>query len=314
MTKGDEQKFILLKPVFQNKIWGGRSLQSWGYNIPDGPVGEAWCISAHPHGDCEVISEPYASYKLSELYGTHRELFGSIDADKFPLLVKIIDAQDDLSIQVHPDDEYAYKHEHQSLGKRECWYVLDAKPGATIVVGQKAHSKDEFSKKVNDGAWDELLNELPIQKGDFFQIDPGCVHAIKGGTMILETQQSSDITYRVYDYDRVQEDGTLRDLHLEKSLDVIDYDSQCPHQAIHPNLDENKLYELVCTPDYTVDIIKVKDKAILKFNDPFTCVSVIEGSGSILGKEVSKGTHGIVLYGVDELELEGSMTVILSHL
>ncbi len=313
MISNIDGQFIPLKPVCHNKIWGGRLLESYCYDMPDGPVGEAWAISAHPHGDSHIADGPYSSYTLSELYSAHPELFGSLESKEFPLLVKIIDAKDDLSIQVHPDDAYAYEHEQGALGKRECWYILDAEPGATIIVGQKAKSREEFAQKVSEGAWDELLNEIPIRKGDFFQIDPGCVHAIKGGTMILETQQASDITYRVYDYDRIQEDGSLRDLHLDKSLDVIDYEAEYPKVAKHPELLPNKMVKLVETPDYTVDIIKVEGLYSIAIDNSFTCVSVLEGEGMVMGKKVHRGDHGILTHDVRELLLEGTMTVLLSH-
>ncbi len=313
MDSIDERNVILLDPVFQNKIWGGRSLEGYGYQIPDGPVGEAWAISAHAHGDCSIKEGPYSSYTLSELYSTHPELFGSLDSEVFPLLVKIIDAKDDLSIQVHPDNPYAFEHESGALGKRECWYIMEAEPGATIIVGQKAKDRNEFAAQVEAGNWGELLNEIPIQKGDFFQIDPGCVHAIKRGTMILETQQSSDVTYRVYDYDRRQDDGSLRELHLDKSLDVIDYKAGYPEVADHPELIDNELIELVQTPDYTVDIIQVKDVCDLSVDNAFTCISILEGEGSISGHDVVKGDHAIALRAAKNLSMKGDMLVLLSH-
>ena len=186
---------ITLEPVFKEKIWGGRKLETeFGYTIPAGPVGECWAISAHPNGDCTITSGDHAGKTLSWLWANHRELFGGAEGEVFPLLVKIIDAADDLSIQVHPDDAYAAEHENGSLGKKECWYVLDADEGATIVVGQRARDRAEFAAMVEEGRWDELLNEIPIHAGDFFQIDPGTVHAIKAGTVVLESQQSSDVT------------------------------------------------------------------------------------------------------------------------
>ncbi len=313
MDSVDERSFILLEPVCQNKIWGGRALEQYGYNLPDGPVGEAWAISAHPHGDCTVKDGVYQSMKLSELYASHPEIFGSSDSEEFPLLVKIIDAKDDLSIQVHPNNAYAAVHEDGALGKRECWYILDAEPGATIIVGQKAKDREEFARKVEEGLWNELLNEIPIKKGDFFQIDPGCVHAIKRGTMILETQQASDITYRVYDYDRRQDDGSLRELHLEKSLDVIDYEAKSPERPIHPILEPNTLENLVTTVDYTVEMVEVEGAFECKLDNPFTCVSVLEGRGFIQGREVARGDHGLILHEADRLVMSGSMVVILSH-
>ena len=204
--KSNARDLIFLVPEFHGKLWGGRRLEEdYGYELPDGPVGECWAISAHPNGDCKVAGGEWDGQNLSTLWADHRELFGNAEGDEFPLLIKILDAQDDLSIQVHPDDAYANEHENGSLGKRECWYILDAVPGAKIVVGQRL---------VEEGRWDDLLNKVPVQAGDFFQVDPGTVHAILGGTLVLETQQSSDVTYRVYDFDRRQPDGSLRELHM----------------------------------------------------------------------------------------------------
>ncbi len=215
---------IFPTPVFHGKIWGGRKLaDDFGYQIPDGPIGECWAISAHPNGDCVVAEGPEAGQRLSELWDAHRELFGGLEGDRFPLLVKIIDAKDNLSVQVHPDDAYAAEHEDGSLGKRECWYVLAADPDTKIVIGQRAHDRAELASMIEEGRWDDMLNEVPCRTGDFFPIEPGTVHAIQGGTLILETQQSSDVTYRVYDYDRLGDDGQPRPLHIEQSLDVVDY-------------------------------------------------------------------------------------------
>ena len=305
---------IFLNPVFQKKIWGGRQLQSeFGYSIPTGGVGECWAISAHENGDCTVRGGEFDSMKLSELYATHRDLFGYIKDEKFPLLVKIIDAAQDLSIQVHPDDEYAAEHENGSLGKRECWYVLDAKPGATIIAGQKAANKEEFLECVKAGRWSDIINDIPVAKGDFLQINPGYVHAIKAGTLLLETQQSSDITYRVYDYDRVQSDGTLRDLHLSQSLDVIDFDAQPMEEAFHPEVNTNEATCLVECSKYTVDTVLVDGDFVYKNNNPFVCVSVIDGKGKIGHSFISKGDHLIVPSGYGDIEFSGDMHLVLSH-
>ena len=170
---------IKLTPIFHEKIWGGRQLETvFGYDIPEGPIGECWAISAHPNGDCQIAEGPYAGHTLSWLWAEHRELFGNCEGKEFPLLIKILDAKDDLSIQIHPNDEYAAEHENGSLGKTECWYVLDCEPGATIIVGQRAKDRAEAEQMIKDGHWDDMLNVLPIHKGDFFQIDSGTVHAI----------------------------------------------------------------------------------------------------------------------------------------
>lgn len=312
------ESIIELVPVFKEKIWGGRKLETeFGYEIPAGPVGECWAISAHPAGDDEIASGEYAGKTLSWLWDEHRELFGNCEGDRFPLLVKIIDAKDDLSIQVHPDNDYAAEHENGSLGKKECWYVLSAEPGQTIVVGQRAHSREEFAQMVEEGRWSELLNEIPIKAGDFFQIDPGTVHAIKGGTVILESQQSSDVTYRVYDYDRKQDDGTLRPLHMQQALDVIDFD-RAPLTSGEVEL-SGPVTTLEQNECYTVDLVRVGEdgcpaELAVETPHPFTCISVIEGEGVVNGREVKKGTHLLALSACDTLELSGTMQVVLSYL
>ena len=239
-------ELIRLKPVLHNNIWGGRKLHDvFGYDIPDGPVGECWGISAHPHGDCTVDGGPYDGCTLSQLWSEHHELFEGAEGDRFPLLIKILDAREDLSIQVHPDDEYAMANENGSLGKHECWYVMDCDEDGQIVVGQRAHDRAEFEQMVAEGRWNDMVNLIPIKPGDFFDIKPGTVHAIKGGTQILETQQSSDVTYRVYDYDRRQPDGSLRELHLKQAADVIDYDAVAPASGDVTAPEENGITKLM---------------------------------------------------------------------
>ena len=186
---------IFLNPVCTHNIWGGTRLnREFGYPIEGDDIGECWGISAHPSGDGTVRNGAFQGMKLSELWEKHPELFGDAGMDRFPLLVKIIDAKDDLSIQVHPDDAYAKVHENGSLGKTECWFILDCKENATLVAGHNAKTKEELEQMIHEGRWKEFIREIPIKPGDFIQIDPGTVHAIKGGTLLLETQQSSDIT------------------------------------------------------------------------------------------------------------------------
>ena len=306
---------LFLEPIFHTKIWGGRRLEKeFGYTIPDGAVGECWAISAHPAGDCVVREGKYEDKHLSELWDEEPQLFAGASGDRFPLLIKIIDADGDLSIQVHPDDAYACEHENGSLGKSECWYVLAADEGATIVVGQKARSREEFEARVEQGAWSELLNEIPVHAGDFFQINPGTVHAIKAGTLILETQQSSDVTYRVYDYDRVQDDGTKRELHLEKSLDVISYDAAAPTSGEVTQLEVDGITRLIENECYAVDRVEVDGTLTRDEVWPFECVSVVAGSGTVAGHEVHKGDHFVVPANYSALDLAGKMTLICSHL
>ncbi|MBE6469745.1 MAG: class I mannose-6-phosphate isomerase [Coriobacteriaceae bacterium] len=308
-------ELIRLEPVFHEMIWGGRRLaDTFGYEIPDGPIGECWAISAHPHGDCRVTGGRFDGMLLSELWEEHRdEVFPGATGDRFPLLIKIIDAASDLSIQVHPDDAYAAEHENGSLGKRECWYILDCDEGATIIVGQNARSREEFAQMVEEGRWSELLHEVPIRRGDFFQIDAGTVHAIKGGTLILEVQQSSDITYRVYDYDRPGKDGKPRELHLAQSLDVIDYGAAAPASGAVSAPEVDGVTVLEANGIYTVERVRVDGAAVLANENPFLCLSVIDGSGTVAGQTVAKGAHLIVPAVLREVELAGEMELIASH-
>lgn len=307
-------EILFLKPVFKQTVWGGSRLGSvFGYDIPGDDTGECWAVSAHPGGESRIKNGEYAGYTLGRLWKEERELFGSAEGEVFPLLTKIIDAKEDLSIQVHPDDAYAGRYENGALGKTECWYVLDCDEDATIVIGHHAGSREELRSMIEEGRWKELIREVPVRKGDFFQINPGCVHAIKGGTMILETQQSSDITYRLYDYDRLS-NGKKRELHIEKSLDVI----EVPYKEAVTGKKSSKgsanawFEELVECSKYTVWKGTVKGKEILKQDRGFMLVSVIEGSGSIGSTPVKKGDHFILPCGFGEEEACGDFTVICS--
>lgn len=312
---------IFPTPIFHEKIWGGRKLaDDFGYKIPDGPIGECWAISAHPNGDCEVADGAWAGMRLSELWDAHRELFGNVEGDRFPLLIKIIDAKDNLSVQVHPDDAYAGEHENGSLGKRECWYVLGADPGTQIVIGQHAHNRAELAAMIDEGRWDDMLNLVPCHVGDFFPIEPGTVHAIQGGTLILETQQSSDVTYRVYDYDRVGDDGKPRELHIEQSLDVVDYAAQAPASGKVTAPEVDGVTELMECPNFRVERAHVSGEKSVGEDWPFLCVSVIEGSGTVraaaagVEHEIARGTHFLAPSGCGELLFSGTMTLVTSCL
>jgi len=214
------QEPMFLKPVFQEKIWGGSRLRSvFGFDIPNDKIGEDWAISAHPHGVSVVENGEYQGQKLDELWQNHKELFGNPTEPVFPLLIKILDAEDELSVQVHPDDAYGMKHEGE-LGKTECWYIIDAEPGAEIIYGHHAKTREELAEMIQEGRWDDLLKKVPVKKGDFFYVPSGTIHAIGKGIMSLETQQSSDKTYRVYDNDSKDANGNTRELHIQQLIDV----------------------------------------------------------------------------------------------
>lgn len=290
-------ELIRLEPVYKEMIWGS----------------ETWTISAHPHGDCKVAGGTYEGMTLSQLWDAQPELFGAEAGSKFPLLIKVIDAKDDLSIQVHPDDIYAAEHENGSLGKTECWYILDCKEDAQIVIGHHAKDKEEMEQMIREKRWNEFIRVIPVKKGDFFQIDPGCLHAIKGGTLILETQQSSDITYRVYDYDRLS-DGKPRELHIEQSIDVIQapFINHSVEQTV-TDLPGAKKTHLVTCPFYTVERYDVAGEFVCDFPYGFTNISIIQGSGAINGEKFEKGAGFIIPSGFGNCSFSGDFVMIASH-
>lgn len=287
---------ILLRPTLKTLIWGT----------------EQWGISAHPNGDDEILNDSYNGKTLSQLWEEKPELFGNVGGDRFPLLTKIIDAKTDLSIQVHPNDEYAGKNENGSLGKTECWYIMDATPEATIVIGHNARNHDEVKSMIENKQWNNFIREIPVHKGDFFFIEPGTVHAIKGGTVILESQQSSDITYRVYDYDRLQ-DGQPRPLHVKQSIDVI----TAPFEQKDPPLNENKsignnIKQLVSCDLFTVWHGIVDGELMIDQNQPFLLCSVIEGDCILNGNKFSKGSHFILPNNYGIANFKGKAELIFS--
>lgn len=308
------KSILFLEPVFKQMIWGGRQLaDQFGYEIPGGNTGECWAVSAHPNGDCVVREGAYQGKTLSQLWKEEPGLFGNSDLDRFPLLVKIIDAKDDLSIQVHPDDAYAGENENGSLGKTECWYILDCPEKASLVVGHNAGSRQELQEMIEQERWGELIREIPVKKGDFIQINPGTVHAIKGGLMILETQQNSDITYRVYDYGRLT-DGKPRQLHVKQSIDVITVPAPSAADSVKSALalPENTMNELISCDYYTVWKLDVAGVMSFEQTHPFLIMSVIEGEGSVDGRRICKGDHFILPQSYGTAELRGEMTLIAS--
>ena len=306
---------LRLNPVFKQMLWGGNRMRNvFGYDIPGENTGECWAISGHPNGDCAIANPEFAGETIASLWRKRPDLFGNLPGETFPLLIKIIDAKDDLSIQVHPDDAYAGVHENGSLGKTECWYVLDCDEDATIVIGHNASSKEEMAQMVNENRWSELLRLVPIHKGDFFQIDPGCLHAIKGGTLILETQQSSDVTYRFYDYGRLQ-NGKPRQLHIAQSLDVTKapFVASAPQQETWTQGDAT-ITRLVTCQYYTVCRAVIEGKTEFDWNVPFVNVSVLSGEGTLDGQKVTKGDHMLLTANYGHMTVEGNLELMYSHI
>lgn len=274
---------IKFKPVFMDKIWGGKKLkQNYNYNVSD-TCGECWGISAHDNGLSVIENTKYQGMTLKDLYKDHRELFGNYQNPEFPILVKIVDASKNLSIQVHPNSEYAKRE--NSLGKEECWLILDAEPQTEIIIGHKALSKDDFIKALDDHTVEELCSSHSIKKGDFFYIETGTLHSIKKGTTLLEVQQSSDITYRVYDYKRL-ENGKLRELHIDKALDVL-------------NIPDKGLVTSHINNHFNYEILTNTTLKSIKAHHHGDYIFIMEGQGSFNKTPVKKGDFLMVTAATD---------------
>jgi mannose-6-phosphate isomerase len=223
---------LTFTPVLRDYLWGGRRLATLlGRELPAGRVAESWEISGHPHGATLADRGFWQGKPLPAIQAALGErLVGrraawALQRHKFPLLVKLLDAEQDLSLQVHPDDEYARVHEQGELGKTEMWYLLHADPGAALILGARPGvTRSDFIAALAGGRLESVLNRIPIAAGQAADVPAGTVHALLAGILVAEIQQSSDTTYRVYDWGRLGVDGKPRDLHIAKALDVIDFD------------------------------------------------------------------------------------------
>ena len=229
-------KPFLLKPAAKDYLWGGNRLNDeFAKGIDLDPLAETWECSTHPDGPSVVASGEFEGQTLTQVLADHPEYLGTRHPDgKFPLLIKFIDAKKDLSVQVHPDDVYAMEHENGQNGKSEMWYVLDASKDAHLVYGLKHDCTEaEIRKAIADGTLLRYLQRVPIQKDDLFFIEAGTVHAIGAGALIAEIQENSNLTYRLYDYDRVGKDGKKRELHVDKAMQVANLKSSAqPRQPL----------------------------------------------------------------------------------
>ncbi len=277
---------IKFKPILKEKIWGGKKLSKILHKKSDkNNIGESWEISDVGE-DISVVSNGVLQGKtLQELIATYKsELVGEKVyqqfGDKFPLLIKYIDAKEPLSIQLHPNDELA-KQRHNSFGKTEMWYVMQADDKANLIVGfKKEVSKREYIKHLKNKTLTDILNFETVGKGDVYFIPTGRVHAIGAGVILAEIQQTSDITYRIYDWDRQDELGNYRDLHTENALDAIDFNTKNSYKTDYIK-ESNKILNIIDCQYFTTNILSI-DKKIKIDNsnkDSFIIYMCVEGEG-----------------------------------
>ena len=285
-----EKQPVKLMPACKEAIWGGHRLKKeYGKESELSVIAETWEVSCHPQGESIVASGPRKGISLRE----YLRLLGPDSAGKglegkeFPILVKLIDAADRLSVQVHPDDAYARRVEGQ-FGKNEMWYVVDCEPGATLLLGlQESCTREELEKAIRENTLVDRMRAVPVQKGDVYFIPAGTLHAIGKGILVAEIQQSSDVTYRVYDYGRLGQDGKPRQLHVEKALDVADSAARPVSgkaEGASRKITGGTVTRLKTSPWFTVDKLDLvgEMKAVCgpETFEAFLCLS---GSGELSG-------------------------------
>ncbi len=277
---------LLFKPILKDRIWGGTKLKTQlNKEIPSKTTGESWEISTVP-GDISVLTNGiYAGLNLNELIEKYPlQLLGTNVNEKFglnfPLLFKFLDAKDDLSIQLHPNDELAKKR-HNSFGKTEMWYVMQADDDAKLIVGFKQKSSpEEYLKHLNNKTLVSILDEIPVKKGDVFFLETGTIHAIGAGVVIAEIQQTSDITYRIYDFDRKDVNGNTRELHIDLALEAINYEVVESKKEYSEILNQSNL--AVKCPYFTTNVITLNGKySKIKNDESFVVYMCTEGAFSI---------------------------------
>jgi mannose-6-phosphate isomerase len=321
MTKAYPLQF---KAEMKEKVWGGRALEQFGLDMPDGAIGEGWMISDHPNGLTQVINGEFAGLNLEQIrtkvgkdwFGTH----ANIDADtRFPLLIKLLDCNDDLSVQVHPNDDYE-KLPPGELGKTEMWYVLDAKPGAKIIYGLKSGvTREQLAHALENNEVMDTLQEVEVAPGDSFYIPAGTVHALCSGVVVAEIQQNSDTTYRLYDYNRPGLDGKLRELHIEDSLNTVAFGDSGATYMKTDNAQPNEWLTLAKSPYFLVEKGVVANPWKLATSaESFVVLIVCEGEGQLVWsdgtEELKAGQCFLLPASLGEYTLEGHCTVIRSTL
>lgn len=300
--------------IYFDKIWGGRDLELFRDNMPEGNIGESWDVCCHPHGTSVIANGIYKGMRLDELIKEKgSEILGDkVPKDWFPLLVKLINAKDKLSVQVHPEDSYAKAVEGE-MGKTEVWYVVEAFEGANLVVGTKECTREQFKNAIETGQFDELMNKIPVKKGDVYFVKSGLVHAIGEGVIIAEIQQNSDTTYRVYDYNRG------RELHVSKALDVVDLNLRGERsQGLKYELEGfNKTYYCVCE-HFALELYEVKESfKETSDRERFFIFTAVEGEGEILHKngneKIRKGDSIFIPASLGEYEIKGQIKLLKSY-
>lgn len=311
---------LKLNPVFKDYLWGGTKLRDeYGFKSDLDKLAEGWMLSCHKDGENTIENGEFAGKTLTEIVSLNPDFLGENGKkfEYFPILIKLIDAKNDLSVQVHPDNEYAMKVEGE-YGKTECWYILDCDEGAELIYGfNREISSEEFKEGIENNTFLDTVNKVKVKKGDLFFIEAGTLHAIGKGILLAEIQQNSNTTYRVYDYGRLGADGKPRALHVEKAIDVT--------SCTPPTRDTNPVGELVVGDGYSTqlltkcDLFNVQKASVTdEYTDiadeaSFVSILVTDGDGTIDEIEIKKGDSLFIPANYGKFTIKGNIEVIVTR-
>ena len=305
---------LFFKAIPRPAIWGHTKVRDFfGYDdFPEG-IGQSWSFSAQDGEGLSTvcINGEFKGKTLKELWEKHQELFGHPGED-FPVIISLVGPEDDLSIQVHPDDEHAQKIGYKR-GKNEAWFFIESDPGASIVYGQKTKNKEELQEMINQDKWDDIYKKYPVADGNFVYLPAGCLHAMGKGNVVYEIQQSTDVTYRFYDYHRKDKDGNERELHLKQATDCLSFDKDIDKNDVHPvvKVHENVKETIFISNDsFTVSQLLVIGKCQYKC-DNYQLATVVKGSGKVDEYDVKVGDNFLIPTNTS-IELDVQMMIMMT--
>ncbi len=311
---------LKLNPVFKDYLWGGTKLRDeYGFKSDLEKLAEGWMLSCHKDGENTILNGEYQGKTLTEVVKSNSDFLGENGKkfEYFPILIKIIDAKNDLSVQVHPDNEYAMRVEKE-YGKTECWYILDCDDDAELIYGfNKEISSEEFKNRIADNTFLETVNKVKVKKGDLFFIEAGTLHAIGKGILLAEIQQNSNTTYRVYDYGRLGADGKLRELHVKKAIDVTNCTP--PTRSTNPEGElisgDGYCTQLLTKCDlFNVERVSVTDSfTSIADEKSFISVLVTDGNGEVDNIEIKKGDSLFIPANYGDFTVKGNVEIIITR-
>ena len=303
---------LFFKPIPRPAIWGHRLVKDYfGYHdFPEG-IGQSWSFSAQEGASTVCISDPYQGQTLLDLWKNHQELFGHSN-EEFPVIISLVGPEDDLSIQVHPDQEHALKVGFP-YGKNEAWYFIDTKDNTNIVYGHNAKDEKQLREYIAEERWDELIKHLDVHAGDFVYLPAGLLHALRKGSIVYEIQQATDITYRFYDYHRQDELGNERELHLEEAIDCLSYNPEEMKNNIEPIVHHDLHCQqtvFISNDSFTVTQLLIHGDYDYQYEN-YQLATVIKGQGHVDGKLIKVGDNFLIPTH-NQVHFDGQMTIMMT--